>query len=357
MLFKNKKSLNINNEIIIYFAGNKKQLYQLYQWERVFEYINQYIKIGIVFSNDRTYKYVKKNNLFHSFTKYFIKDKEELIKAYNASKSLKIILYLNNNIKNFLSLIHNKAFHIHIGHGESEKDSSISNQINAYDYVFVSGKASIDRFKKNFLNYSYNKHKYIEIGRPVLDFIKPIKIENLNNKKVVLYAPTWEGSLEFMNYSSLEYGKEILKFFINKKYFIIYKPHPLIGSRNKKYKKIQKDIMKFLKDYKYSYVHDKNVLDVFPLIDFAIFDNSSIIIDYLSFEKPYIITNFGNKSSNILMEKSVVLNRLNELNSKVDFNMKPNRYLKEYYLGCFDYSNQEATKYFLEKLFLLKGKV
>ena len=51
----------------------------------------------------------------------------------------KVGIYVNNSNRNFQSLNNPRMLHVHVNHGESDKLSSFSNQVKAYDRVFVAG--------------------------------------------------------------------------------------------------------------------------------------------------------------------------------------------------------------------------
>ena len=54
-------------------------------------------------------------------------------------------MYLNQIDANFRMLRFASPVHIQIGHGESDKGGSVSNQHKAYDLTFVGGDAGRDR--------------------------------------------------------------------------------------------------------------------------------------------------------------------------------------------------------------------
>ena len=58
---------------------------------------------------------------------------------------MRVVLYLNQVEANFRMLRFAAPVHIQLGHGESDKGSSISNQHKAYDLTFVGGAAGRDR--------------------------------------------------------------------------------------------------------------------------------------------------------------------------------------------------------------------
>jgi len=356
---KNLPEINLKSdgEIVIYFAGNKKQLYQIEQWLHLFKELNKFYKVSFVIKNYRVIEYFNKD-IFKDFEIKYIPKLVNLIEFYKLNNH-KIILYVNNNNQNFQSLINNKAMHIHINHGESEKISTFSNQVKAYDYVFIVSDAAYNKYKLN-LN-KIDMDKFIKVGRPQIEYIHPIELPK-TDKKVVLYAPTWEGGYSDMNYSSIiKFGPQIISTLIKNNYFIIYKPHPYVGARDKQYKKVQKEIIKKLESYSDSLVMlQGEILGVYPHTDIAIFDNSATVIDYLSMEKPYIITEFTNNDSleSMILHGGEILTNKNIsqldkiLSDELQNDPKKNirNKVKKYYLGDFDYANKESTKTFIKTI-------
>ena len=68
----------------------------------------------------------------------------ELTELY-AELDAKVVLYCNNSTLNFQSLVDGRMLHVHINHGESDKQSMASNNAKAYDRVFVAGEAAVQR--------------------------------------------------------------------------------------------------------------------------------------------------------------------------------------------------------------------
>ena len=357
---KNKIELNMNSsaEVVVYFAGNKKQLYQIEQWMHIFTELNKHHKICFIIKNHNVIEYFNSEK-FKDFEVRYIKKLADLIEFYKQNNH-KVVLYVNNSNHNFLSLINNRALHIHINHGESEKISSFSNQVKAYDYVFIVSDAAYNKYKLN-LN-KINMDKFIKVGRPQIEYTIPLKNFPSTNKKIVLYAPTWEGGYSDMNYSSIiKFDKQIISTLIENNYFIIYKPHPYVGSRDKQYKNAQKELIKQLQNYPDSYIMlEGDILSLYPYTDISIFDNSATVIDYLSMNKPYIITEFENNDSlksMVLYGGEILTNKnISDLAQILDNEIKKDpkknirNKVKKYYLGDFDYSKKESTKTFINKI-------
>jgi len=178
--------LNYKNcEIVVYFSGGINSYYQITQWQKPFEELNKKHKIVYVITDYEVYiKFVTEQSL----EAIFMQDFTNLIEFYDENE-FSITLYINNSLKNFQALRYSRGYHIHLNHGESEKESMRSNQSQAYDYVFTVGQRGVDRYEEYLLN--FNQEKFVQVGRPQLDFVQDLTISKSKNQKVVLYAPTW----------------------------------------------------------------------------------------------------------------------------------------------------------------------
>jgi len=338
-------------DVVIYFSGTVNNLYQIYQWIEPFKELNRHHKIVFVFRDEAAYKEFVKE---HNFQAVYLRLLDNLNNFYRMN-DFKAILYVNNAVKNFQSLIFNGAFHIHINHGESEKESMYSNQAKAYDFVFTVGDRAVDRYREHLMRLDENK--FVKVGRPQLDFVSPYPLENPEGKRVILYAPTWEATHETMNYTSIaRYGELLIKLLVmSKKYLVIYKPHSSAGTRDKKVAEADRSIRKELESYEDGYVlDDQNIVDLFPVVDFALFDNTSVMIDYLHFDKPGAYIEIKNDEALRYLEKAFV--KINDDNIAdilaiiekeliQDSFSEERRSIKEYYLG--NYKEGESTRKFV----------
>jgi hypothetical protein len=342
-------------EVALYFFGDMSRIYQLKQWIKVLLKLQEEKPVCIIVTNKDVLSYLSQ---YTRFSLFYAKTQNDLLSFYENS-NFKVILYVNNGKKNFYSLAYPKALHIHLNHGESEKSSMHSNQSKSYDYIFVVGDAAIKRYERHMINIDITK--YIKIGRPQLDHIQKF---NKPQKKVVLYAPTDESTHISMRYTSLtKHGTSIVNTILkNKSYHLIYRPHPATGKNCKKTKQINEEIIKIIKQADNASIETHvEALDLFSIVDIAIFDNSSLIIDFLHFEKPILATDmflpdYHDASSFKMLEACTMLNEknirsLNEILSlelQGDPNRNKRQQIRSYYLG--DYAPGESTKLFIKKI-------
>ncbi|MCK6263244.1 CDP-glycerol glycerophosphotransferase family protein [Vibrio sp. ZSDE26] len=343
-------------DVVLYMSGGEDTLYQYDMWGPVIKNLSQNsINILTVFRGPIDWDTLAD----YGDCKIFVSDLDGLLSSYG-EYGVKLVLYPNNRMRNFQSLSYNNAHHVFINHGESEKSSMYSNQAKAYDSVFVAGQVALDRYRNHLRN--FDEDKFICVGRPQLDSISPLDLNVPAEKKVILYAPTWEGSHSEMSYSSVdsEAVKMIAGLLLREDFFIIYKPHPSLGISSTAHRDSHGEIVKLM-DASPNGVYlsnNEDILSVFHAVDFAIFDNSSVIIDYLSFEKAFCITNnfhVDNRATlppiarlkGVLVEKDQIASIPAELDTRLaSFDYQGSKELKVKYLG--DLSKGESTTLFID---------
>ncbi|MCK5918946.1 MAG: CDP-glycerol glycerophosphotransferase family protein [Cocleimonas sp.] len=343
--------------VVVYFAGNIGNIYQFEQWIKPLEQLDQIEKILVVTRDSRVYEWIETNTQFQLV---YTKTMNSLLKLYDTN-NFRCIFYVNNSCLNFQSLCNNNALHVHINHGESEKTSTFSNRAKAYDFVFIVSDAAYTKYADNLIN--VDMKQFIKVGRPQIDFIKTIE-RPTPNKKIILYAPTWEGTHLSMNYTSLpDYGIDFVSAILkHDDYYLIYRPHPNTGSRDASTKVADEEI-KHLVDTSNSGIlmTEENINSVFKLADLAIFDNSAVTVDFLAFNKPMMITDFFYRQEGQAAAKPEIIKAcqiiddsnkddilsLIEQGLSQDPQAIPRQTIKKYFLG--DYTHGESTKKFINQ--------
>jgi hypothetical protein len=127
--------------------------------------------------------------------------------------------------------------HVFLSHGESEKHSYMaSNQLKAYDFVFVAGDAAVERIRSSIMNFDVDQ-RLIKIGRPQLDVTTGLATGGARgDRRTVVYAPTWEGDRPSMDYESVRsHGRAIADAVLaSDRFRLVYRPHPLTGTVDSK---------------------------------------------------------------------------------------------------------------------------
>jgi len=353
-------------EVCLYFSGDVKDIYQVEQWVPVLNMLSKEKKIIILARNKTSFEWLNNNT---NFTVIHCVTIQDVLKFYEEN-NIKVILYVNHAFKNFQSLINNKALHVHINHGESDKVSTITRQSQAYDNIFVYGNESINKYIKNLI--VCDKSKFIKIGRPQLEHTQFKRLPT--DKPVILYAPTWEGTHDTMDFTSVRtIGLQLINQLINDgSYHIVYKPHPKIGVRDAYVLSLHQEIIKVLDEYEEKTIMlEGDIVSIYPSVDLAIFDNSVVLLDYLPFDKPLLVTDVMNEERKKLMNtKSLILEAGRNLTQKniysvlniIEEELEKDTYkdkrhhVKEEFLGNFDYKNFESTKRFISEVEFLCNK-
>lgn len=110
-------------------------------------------------------------------------------------------------------------------------------------------------------------------------------------------------------------------------------------------------------------VKDGDIVSYYKNIDIGIFDNSVVLIDFLPFDKPIIVTDVFKKDSALitppLLKKSgIVLDKSNlyqlsyviETELAEDTTKESRNYVRQQYLGDFNYDQYESTQTFIKEI-------
>gem|GEM_PF-508605 len=151
-------------------------------------------------------------------------DVDALIAAY---PSLRGFYYVANTANNNLFLRCSGGRHVFLGHGDSDKSSSMNRGFKVYDEVYVAGQAHIDRFAR--ADFDASGLRFRIIGRP--DGAGLLAAATDAPLRRIVYIPTWEGYVAEQDYSSLALAPELLRAaYACGGLPIVAKLHPLTGA-------------------------------------------------------------------------------------------------------------------------------
>lgn len=264
--------------VAVYFADDPRKLYQLKQWLPVLERLDREHPVTIVTRNRKTYDALEtplRTVLAPAFP--------DLVQLYETS-DFKVAVYVNNSVHNFHSLTQRHMLHVHVNHGESDKVCMVSNQVKAYDRVFIAGEAARQRHRVALME--FDESRLVPVGRPQLD-LRPASILPPSPQRTILYAPTWEGENASNNYTSVDVlGPAIVeKALAVPNTRVVYKPHPRVAvSPLPGIAAAHREIVrKLARDYTQSNIvlEAGDILAVFPGCDLMITDVSSVGLDFL----------------------------------------------------------------------------
>lgn len=268
-------------------------LYQLRQWLQPLERLQAKQSVKVFYTSHYVADELKQS----SIEGIYFEGQNGLIEAlYNHSP--KVLLYPNQNIRNFYALRYPNAVHVFVSHGESDKAYMTQNTIKRYDLYFAAGRAAIDRITSKVSNFDSAK-RIMEIGRPQSLDKNPLPADFIESQdKKILYAPTWEGVTRATRYTSIvSHGLKLVQALIGSgRYQITYRPHPLSGSRDSEVKKSDEAIKKIILNTARTEVDSHHYVDESPFgwhlgyHDLMISDISAIAYDWLSTGKPILLT-------------------------------------------------------------------
>ncbi|MFE4694362.1 hypothetical protein ACFRH6_30470 [Streptomyces sp. NPDC056749] len=146
---------------------------------------------------------------------------------------LRVTLYPGNAGKNVHMLQRHEVKHVFIGHGDSDKLASSNRVSKVFDEIWVAGRAGRDRYER--IKHAVSAHQIVEVGRPQLMPLRRWTGSVNHETPTVIYAPTWEGWTDDACYTSvIPAGEHLIRMLLSheRKLRIIYKPHPLTGTRS-----------------------------------------------------------------------------------------------------------------------------
>jgi len=279
---------------LAYFGDDPERVYQLVQWLPVLELLDATEPVGIVLRHEDTADEVRELTTLPVLVAEEFAELRELYAGLDA----KVVLYCNNSMRNFQSLLEPRMLHAHINHGESDKQSMASNNAKSYDRVFVAGEAAVQRIATGLLEFDLTR--LVRIGRPQLDLQRE-PVLSPSERRTVLYAPTWEGDADYNNYSSLDtIGREIVsRVLALPDVRLVYKPHPRVAaSTDPEIGAAHREIEAALAEAAaadpaagHVSLVDADILAVMPDCDAMVTDVSSVGLDwlYLRTERPLLI--------------------------------------------------------------------
>lgn len=274
--------------LAVFFADGPENLYQLTQWLPQVEDLARTYPAAVVVSRPDTGKRVAQRTSLPVAFAPGSAHLESLVRRGN----LRVVLYLNHLDLNFRMLRFADPVHVHVGHGESDKDSSISNQKKAYDLVLVAGRAAQDRIAARLRGFDVHERTRT-VGRPQLDQHYTGAPAWPDDGTIrVFYAPTWEGDRPSMAYGSVAtHGLALVGALVaDPRFRVIYRPHPRAGYQSHDYAAADRAIRTLLLRDGRHLVDEGEYGWAWDFADVCITDVSSAAYDWLATAKPMLVT-------------------------------------------------------------------
>ncbi len=278
----------------VYFADGPINLYQMRQWYAPLRELSKKHPV-LVFARGASgaLALMQESGLDVAYARKIGEIEQTL-----HEQRLDVMLYVNQNTRNFQMMRYGTLWHVFISHGESDKVYMVSNQNKAYDYSFIAGDAARERLGRTLWDYDLDSRTFA-IGRPQADHLGGTPPYTPDHRTVVLYAPTWEGDRPSMTYGSvITHGEALVRRLLaSPKHRVIYRPHPRSGVMDREYGAANQRIISMIaeanrRDPAAQHVFDQSAsIDwQLSLPDIAVCDVSAMIYDRLATGKPLMVT-------------------------------------------------------------------
>jgi hypothetical protein len=205
--------------------------------------------------------------------------------------SLGLALYVSHHPRNFQMLRFAGVAHAYLGHGESDKAVSASNQMKAYDRVFVAGPAAEERVLGELM--WFDRDRMVRIGRPQAATPAPRPVPE---RPTVLYAPTWEGAQPSMAYCSVPtHGPALVRSLWAAGLRVVYRPHPRTGANRRDVAAADAALRELFTGEEArrtgsAVETDALIEEAFAAADLLVTDVSSVAVEWLPTGRPMLVT-------------------------------------------------------------------
>ncbi|WP_174844142.1 hypothetical protein [Cryobacterium fucosi] len=285
---------NRHFKIAVYFADGGVNLYQMRQWYKPLAKLAEKWPVLILSrSGSGALPLIDEAPVPVAYVRK-IADLERVLEE----QDIRIVLYVNQNPRNFQMMRYGRRWHVFINHGESDKMYMVTNQVKAYDYAFVAGDAALARLDKVLWDYDFDK-RAIKIGRPQADHYSGKLPYTPDERQVVLYAPTWEGDRPAAAYGSIAtHGVALVTALLDTgRHRVIYRPHPRSGVVSAEYAAANRRIIAAIASANSRDASARHIFDASPDLgwqlsaaDVAIVDISAMVYDRLAAGKALMVT-------------------------------------------------------------------
>ncbi|OIH96720.1 CDP-glycerol glycerophosphotransferase family protein [Curtobacterium sp. MCBA15_001] len=281
-------------EIAVYFADGPVNLYQVRQWYAPLAELATIHPVAVISRNPGTMLALLDESPVPAVYARQVVDLERFVDE----QAPKIVLYVNQNARNFQMMRYGRMWHVFVNHGESDKMYMTTNQFKAYDYALIAGDAARDRLSEALWDYDLDR-RAVAIGRPQADHFAGEPPYPADGRTVVLYAPTWEGDRAAAAYGSIAtHGTTIAeRVLASPEHRLVYRPHPRSGVTDAGYRAAHERIVAAIAvantaDPAAHHVYDDGPEMGWQLADadVAITDISAMIYDRLAVGKPLLVT-------------------------------------------------------------------
>jgi len=271
-----------DQQVMLYFPTSRDSLYQLRPWFHALTALDAVHPVVCVFKDSRTAAVVRAETGLDCVTLARYGQLDEILSL----SDVKLALYVNHDPINFESLRFTSLVHVYVGHGDSDKGVSVSNQVKAYDLTFLAGQAALDRTTTAVMLYDAAARSVL-IGQPQLDGTAPVTASpDGAGRPTVLYAPTWEASQPSVSYGSLETHGVALVRALSGRYRVVYRPHPLNGVIRPSYAVADAEVRRLADRVDTDVTLEQSFADA----DLLVTDVSAVTLSWLPTGRPLLVT-------------------------------------------------------------------
>ncbi len=278
-------------EVAVYFSGGEDTTYQLNVWLETVDRLHQPTVIILR-------EFLHLEALLPTRTPILVLPKARDVEAMQVP-SLKVALYPTTVNKNNHMIRLRGIRHVFINHGDGDKSVTYSPLHRVFDEIWVAGQAACDRYLRR--GEGVRPEQLVTVGRPQLAHIQPrtgAPTPTPERPLTVLYAPTWEGNFDGVDYSSVApMGERVIDTLLSSEVpvRVLFKAHPATGTRLPRAAAARQAIEERLRASggRHAVVGTgpDALYDAFNEADLLIADISSVVADFLASRKPYLVTN------------------------------------------------------------------
>ncbi|MFS0867160.1 hypothetical protein AB3M83_07470 [Microbacterium sp. 179-B 1A2 NHS] len=281
-------------QVAVYFADGDVNMYQIRQWYKPLQQLAESWPVVVLSRNPTGTRAILEDGALPVAFVPMVRDLE----AYIAEQDIRVVLYVNQNTRNFQMFRYGHRWHVFINHGESDKMYMTTNQFKAYDYALIAGDAARARLSRVLWDYDLDA-RTISIGRPQADHFSGDLPYTPDERVVVLYAPTWEGDRPSASYGSIAtHGEALVTAVLDSPgHRLVYRPHPRSGVVDATYGAAHKRIVAAIAAANAADRTAQHVFDDGPELgwqlsaaDVAVVDISAMVYDRLAAGRPLLVT-------------------------------------------------------------------
>ncbi|MFH8250342.1 CDP-glycerol glycerophosphotransferase family protein [Microbacterium sp. B2969] len=281
-------------KVAVYFADGAVNMYQMRQWYKPLAELSKRWPVVVLSRSATGAQALLAEDAPPVAFVPTVRDLERFI----ATQDIRVVLYVNQNTRNFQMFRYGRRWHVFINHGESDKMYMTTNQFKAYDYALIAGDAARERLSRVLWDYDLDA-RTIQIGRPQADHYSGALPYSPDERTVVLYAPTWEGDRPSAHYGSVvTHGEALVNALIaTRRHRVIYRPHPRSGVVAPAYGAANQRIIAALAAANRADPGAEHIYDDGPDLgwqlaaaDVAVVDISAMVYDRLAAGRPLLIT-------------------------------------------------------------------